>query len=263
MYKNKRIVYNFIMNTSLSEREKKILQLLTDENNLTVNEISSRLNVSRVTVRSDFNSLEEKGLLVRMRGGAFPAFHPEILESQRTMVDEKTRIAKAAASMISDGDTVMINDGTTSSLIPKFLLGKRDIRIVTNSTLIFTYARINPALNLTLVGGEFRPSSEAVVGPIALKNLENYHVKYAFLGTGGFSAETGFTSQLVDGAEIFRKMCSQAEKVVVVADSSKYGRNGFVKIFPINRTDILITDTGLTDEAADRIREENTQIILV
>ena len=251
------------MNTSLSEREKKILSLLTDESNLTVNEISKRLDVSRVTVRSDFNSLEEKGLIVRMRGGAFPSFHPEILESQRTMMEEKIRIAKKAASMINDGDTVMINDGTTSSLIPKFLLGKRDIRIVTNSTLIFTYARINPSLHLNLVGGEFRASSEAVVGPVALKDLENYHVKYAFLGTGGFSVETGLTSQLVDGAEIFRKMSEQAEKVVVVADSSKYGKNGFVKIFPLERMDILVTDKKLSTTASDRLKENGTDIILV
>lgn len=98
---------------------------------------------------------------------------------------------------------------------------------------------------------------------MALKDLENYHVRYAFLGTGGFSIETGLTSQLVDGAEIFRKMCEQTEKVVVVADSSKYGKNGFVKIFPLNRTDILITDTGLPESAADKIKEENTEIILV
>ncbi len=251
------------MNTSITDREKKILELLTEENNLTVNEISSRLNVSRVTIRSDFNSLEEKGLIVRIRGGAFPAFHPEILESQKTMVHEKIRIAKAAAALISDGDTIMINDGTTSSLIPKFLLGKRDIRIVTNSTLIFTYARINPSLHLTLVGGEFRPSSEAIVGPIALKDLENYHVKYAFLGTGGFSRETGLTSQLVDGAEIFRKMCTQAEKVVVVADSSKYGKNGFVKIFPLDRMDILITDNGLDSQTVENLEDEEFMIKLV
>ncbi len=251
------------MNTSITEREKKILELLTEENNLTVKEISSRLQVSRVTIRSDFNSLEEKGLIVRIRGGAFPAFHPEILESQKTMVREKVRIARAAAALISDGDTVMINDGTTSSLIPKFLLGKRDIRIVTNSTLIFTYARINPSLHLTLVGGEFRPSSEAVVGPIALKDLENYHVKYAFLGTGGFSRETGLTSQLVDGAEIFRKMCEQAEKVVVVADSSKYGKNGFVKIFPLSRMDILITDRGLNLHIVEELRGDECTVELV
>ena len=251
------------MNTSLSERERKILDLLTDESNLTVNEISKRLDVSRVTVRSDFSSLEEKGLIVRMRGGAFPSFHPEILESQRTMMEEKIKIAKKAASMITDGDTVMINDGTTSSLIPKFLLGKRDIRIVTNSTLIFTYARINPSLHLTLVGGEFRASSEAVVGPVALKDLENYHVKYAFLGTGGYSVETGLTSQQADGAEIFRKMSDQAEKIVVVADSSKYGKNGFVKIFPLERADILITDKELIPDAVRQIKEKSLDIVLV
>lgn len=251
------------MNAGLTEREKKILEILMEGKNPSVNEISDMLEVSKVTVRSDFTSLEEKGLIVRTRGGAFPAFHPEILESQKHAIEEKNRIAKAAASMISDGDTVMINDGTTTSLIPKYLLGKRDIHIVTNSTLIFTYARINPALHLTLVGGTFQPSSEALVGPVSLMDLENFHVKYAFVGTSGFSLETGMTTHLVEGAEVIKKMNQQARKTILVADSSKYGKNGFVKILSLDHLDSIICDTGLERDNADSIRESGTDIRLV
>jgi len=232
-------------------------------NNPSVNEISDMLEVSKVTIRSDFTSLEEKGLIVRTRGGAFPAFHPEILESQKQAIEEKNRIAKAAAAMINDGDTIMINDGTTTALIPKYLLGKRDIHIVTNSTLVFTYARINPALHLTLVGGTFQPSSEALVGPVSLVDLENFHVKYAFVGTSGFSLETGMTTHLVDGAEVIKKMNQQAEKTILVADSGKYGKNGFVKILSLDHLDSIICDRGLAGETVEKIRESGTEIRLV
>jgi DeoR family transcriptional regulator, galactitol utilization operon repressor len=250
------------MIANLTEREKRILDLLAEDTNLTVAGISDLLEVSRVTIRSDFTSLEEKGLIIRTRGGAFPAFHPEILDRQRRGVEQKKLIARAAAGMINDGDTVMINDGTTSSLIPKYLLGKRDIRIVTNSTLIVPFARVNPALNLTLVGGEFRPSSEAMVGPMALRDLENFHVRLAFLGTGGFSLETGLTSHLVEGAEILRKMTELAEKRVLVADSAKYGQNGFVRILPLDRIDVLISDKGLPEEECRRLEETGIEVIL-
>lgn len=251
------------MNTNLSEREKKILDILTNDQSQTVNSLSKQCNVSAVTIRSDLGSLEKKGLIVRMRGGAFPAFHPAILEGQKNMRIEKQRIAKAAAAMIADGDTVMINDGSTSSLIIKYLLGKRDIHVVTNSTLAFTYARINPALHLTLVGGEFRPSTEAIVGPMALRDIEEYHVKYAFLGTGGFSLETGLTTHLAEGAQIFKKMAEQAEQVITVADSSKYGKNGFVKILPLNRMHKIITDTALDKLTLNKLIEHRLNIELV
>ncbi len=251
------------MNTGLSEREKKILDILTEDQDHTVNSLSSIFGVSTVTIRSDLASLEEKGLIVRMRGGAFPAYHPAILEGQKKMREEKLRIAKAAAAMISDGDTVMINDGSTSSLITRYLLGKRDIHLVTNSTQVFTHARINPALHLTLVGGEFRPSTEAIVGPMALRDIEEYHVRYAFLGTGGFSLETGLTTHLAEGAEIFKQMAAQAEEVITVTDSSKYGKNGFVKIFPLARMDKIITDRGLNPETYKILTESGLNVELV
>lgn len=219
--------------------------------------------MSRVTIRSDFNSLAEKGLILRTRGGAFPAFHPTILERQRSNVEAKQRIAEAAAAMIQDSDTVMINDGTTSSMIPRYLLGKQGVNIVTNSSLLFSMARVNPSLHLTLVGGEFRPESEAIVGPMALRDLENFHVKYVFVGTGGFSLETGLTTHLPEGAEVLRKMTALGEKIVLVADSSKYGKDDFVRILPLELIHLIITDSRIDPHIAQNIRELGIELEIV
>ncbi|MCG8375044.1 MAG: DeoR/GlpR family DNA-binding transcription regulator, partial [Chlorobiales bacterium] len=182
----------------LSGRKKQVLEILTENTGISIAEISDQLNVSVVTIRSDLESLAESGFIVRMRGGGLPAFHQSILDRQKSMGVEKLQIAKAAADKVQDGDRVMIVAGTTTSLIPRFLLGKRDVHIVTNSTLLLPYVRINPALHVTLVGGHFSPAAEAMVGPIAVQQLEQFHVRLAFLGTDGFSLERGFTAHQVD-----------------------------------------------------------------
>ena len=130
----------------LSGRRKEILRILSEDAGATISEISDRLNVSAVTIRSDLDGLSEGGYLIRTRGGAIPAFHQSILDRQKSMAEEKARIAKAAAEMVADGDKVMIVAGTTTALIPRFLLGRRDVHIVTNSTLLLPYVRINPSL---------------------------------------------------------------------------------------------------------------------
>lgn len=248
---------------NLSEREREVLMLLAEDSSLSVTEISGKLNVSAVTVRHDLSSLSEKGFVVRNRGGAFPAFNPSILIRQRNMAEVKSRIAKAAAGLIGDGDTIMIEAGTTTALITQYLLGKRDIHIVTNSTLIIPYARINPSIHLTLTGGAFRPFTESVVGPVALKELEQFHVKFAFVGTDGFSLDTGLTTHLVEGAEIVKKMAAQAGSTICVADSSKYGNAGFVKVLPLENVSTLITDSGLDPAVISQIKEAGVEVLTV
>jgi len=244
------------MNPFLSDRENRILNMLIEDYNLSVSKISDLLGVSAVTIRSDLTSMEEKGFILRTRGGALPVFHPDILMSQRTRQEEKNRIAKAAADMVEEGDAIMIDDGTTTSLVLKYLMGKRNIHVVTNSTLSLTYARVNPTLHLTVVGGEFKPGSESLVGPVSLAHLERYHVRYAFVGTGGFSAETGMTTHIEESAEIIKYMARQSDETILLADSSKYGRSGFVKILPLDNVDMIITDTEMKPEHVDEIKEK-------
>jgi DeoR family galactitol utilization operon repressor len=247
----------------LSAREKQIIQFLTEEPAVTGQELGRRLGVSVVTIRTDLKGLAARGIITRTHGGALPAFHKSILDRQAVRNDEKSRIAKAAADLIQDGDTVMILAGTTTAQIPKYLLGKGNIHIVTDSTLLLPHIRSNPALSLTVVGGEFRPSTESFGGPMAIEAIERFNVKLAFLGTDGFSLERGLSTHLVEGAEMVKAMAAHADRSVLLADSSKYGRSGFVTIMPLRAVDTLISDTDFNQATADLLREQGLEVLLV
>jgi DeoR family transcriptional regulator, galactitol utilization operon repressor len=237
------------VNEALADRQQIIIKLLSENDLLSVNELSEQLGVSTVTIRNDLNDLETQGYIVRTHGGAAPAFHRSILERRRENIEAKTRIARAAADLVRDGDTLMIEAGTTTALIAKYLAGKRDIHLVSNSTLAFANARSNPGVQITLTGGEFRRSTESFVGPIALSALEKLNVRLAFVGTDGFSVRNGMTTHLVEGAQIVSAMVERAATSVLVADSSKYGKSGFASVLPLSAVDLIISDSALGQEA--------------
>ena len=245
------------------ERKRQILALLMESPTLSVAELSGRFNVSEVTIRNDLKDLAAQGLVVRHHGGGLPAFHAHVLERQRTRIEEKTRIARAAAELIADSDDVMLTAGTTTSLIPRFLLGRRDVKIVTNSTLLLPYVRNNPGVQVTLTGGEFKPALEAMTGPATLRELQKYHVDKAFLGSDGISLAKGITADNAEIAEICRLMSEQAQQTIVLADSSKLGRAGFAHIMDATRIDILITDEHVAKAEVSRLRNKGIEVRLV
>ncbi|MFW6388206.1 MAG: DeoR/GlpR family DNA-binding transcription regulator [bacterium] len=249
---------------NLNTREQAILDILMDGRSSSVADISRELNVSQVTTRTLLSSLADRGLIVRTWGGAIPALAPEILNSSRTREEEKRRIARAAADLIGDNDTVMIEAGTTTALVASYMLGRR-ATVVTNSMLVVPYARANPAMRLTVVGGEFRSSTESMVGPLALSQLSSFHVKIAIVGTDGFSLDYGLSTHLPEGAEIVKAMARQAEHTVLVADSSKWNSKGFVSVLPLEAVDTIVSDTELEPLLTDEDREsfESKQVTLV
>ncbi|MHC6201678.1 DeoR/GlpR family DNA-binding transcription regulator [Breznakiellaceae bacterium SP9] len=243
------------MISELNEREQTILGKLSENGAVSVAALAQELGVSEVTIRADLKELEDKGWLFRTRGGAAPAIHRDIMERQRERLEQKNAIARAAAALVRDGDVIMIEAGTTTALIARYLLGKRDIHIVTNSTLVFSNARMNPGLQITMTGGEFRRATESLVGPIARETISHLNVRLAFVGTDGFTLERGITTHLVEGAEIVKAMKAHTETTVLVADSSKYGKLGFSTVLPLSELDRIITDDGLTDSAARELTE--------
>lgn len=252
-----------IVFSSLSDREQQILTVIAEAPTTPVSELASILGVSQVTVRSDLSSLADKGYLLRTHGGAIPAFHPQILERQQSGREIKEALARRAASLVGDGESIMIEAGTTTALIARFLVGKRDIKVVTNNMLTLPYARLNPGLHLSILGGEFRPATESLVGPATQLALETFHVQTAFLGTDGFSSSHGFTTHLVEGAQIVRAMAKRAERTVVVADSSKYGRRGFAHVLDIADVSELICDSGLSPEARTELADAGVEVTIV
>jgi DeoR family galactitol utilization operon repressor len=251
------------MVTELKERERLILDRLSGDGSVSVSDLARDLGLSEVTIRGDLRVLEDKGWINRRRGGAAPALHWDILERQKIYSAQKNAIARAAAEMVRDGDVIMIEAGTTTALIARYLAGKRDIHIVTNSTLVFSYARMNPNLQITMTGGEFRRPTESMVGPIALETISRVNVRLAFVGTDGFTLDRGMTTHLMEGAEIVKAMKAHAQTTLLLADSSKYGRIGFSSVLPLSAMDMILTDSGLGEQADTELREAGINITMV
>lgn len=247
----------------LTDSEQHILQLLAEQNAISVSKASELLGVSSVTTRRIFSILEAKGLIIRKHGGATLAFHPEITLRQRIRIDEKNRIAEKAAGLVKSNDSIMINATTTGALILKYLQDKENVNIITNSTLVVPYAKTNPSLNIILLGGLLHPHTEAIVGSMAIKELDNYFVKYAFIGTAGFSIESGITAHMYDESEVPRKMVQRSEKCVLVADSSKWNKCSLIKMMELTDVSMVLTDDGLPEDARDKIRAAGIELLIV
>ncbi|MCW5954362.1 MAG: DeoR/GlpR transcriptional regulator [Propionibacteriaceae bacterium] len=243
------------MTVERSEREGYILDLLAKDGSLSVAALSKDLGVSEVTIRSSLKSMEERGLLARTWGGAKASTLTDVLERVRVQGEEKERIAAAAAELVRDGDRIMIEAGTTTAMIVRHLAGRTGVQIVTNSTLVFNYARLNPALEVTLTGGQYHRESESLVGPVALASIRRFNARIAFVGTDGFTSDRGMTTQFAEGAEVIEAMNERSEETWLVADSSKYGRAGFVSVLELSELNGIITDTGLAAGSVEVLKQ--------
>ncbi|MDN5570548.1 MAG: DeoR/GlpR family DNA-binding transcription regulator [Propionibacteriaceae bacterium] len=230
-------------------REEHILHVLTRDGVLSVAQLSRDLGVSEVTIRTQLRELESRGLLTRTHGGAQSTSVHNVLERERMHEAEKEQIARAAAALVRDGDRIMVEAGTTTSRIVRHLALRRGVQIVTNSTLVFAHARHNTALTVILTGGTFHRPSESLVGPVALRAIREFHVRLAFVGTDGFAPARGLTTEFAEGAEVISAMHDQADATWLLADSSKYGEAGFVRV--LNLTDLagVVTDAALPADA--------------
>lgn len=230
-------------------REAHILDVLTRDGVLSVAQLARELEVSEVTIRTQLRDLESRGLLTRTHGGAQSTSVHNVLERQRLREAEKDRIARAAAELVRDGDRIMVEAGTTTSRLVAHLGQRRGVQIVTNSTLVFAHARHNTALTVILTGGTFHRPSESLVGPVALRAIRDFHVRLAFVGTDGFTPRRGLTTQFAEGAEVIAAMRAQADETWLLADSSKYGAAGFVRVLDLPDLAGIVSDDGLPDDA--------------
>lgn len=245
-----------------AERADLILDRLAADGEVFVGDLVDELGVSAVTVRATLKQLEEQGFLIRTHGGARPTTYRNIRLRETDRVEEKERIARAAAEMVRDDDRIMIEAGTTCAMMVRHLAGKRGVQIVTNSVLVFANARSNPNLSITLTGGQFRAESESLVGPLAERAINGFNARIAFLGTDGFTVERGLTTQLVEGGEVATLMNARAEETWLLADSSKYGRSGFVSFMDLARLSGIVTDTALGADSFSEL-EEHTRVRVV
>ena len=217
-----------------------------------VADLAQAYDVTTETVRRDLAVLDRAGLLRRVHGGAVPvrALHlvePSVDERESTRAGHKHAIASAAAEFIpQSGATVLFDAGTTTARVAALLPPDRELLIVTNSVPIAARLASLTSVSLQLLGGQVRGLTQATVGERAVGMLESLRVDIAFIGTNGISVRHGLSTPDPGEAAVKRAMVACANFVVVVADSSKIGREEFVSFAPIDRVDVLVTDSEIT-----------------
>jgi len=230
-----------------AERKVRIMEKLRENGIVRVDELSAILNVSVITIRRDLTTLEAEGLLERTHGGAISTNlqikEPTYSDKDRMNVPLKTSIAGKAVSLISEGETVFINSGSTTSLIFRSLASVPGLTIITNNVGALAGLELRPDCELIVTGGTFRHGTSCLVGEEVLSRLEKVHPTTSILGVDGISFKKGLTSHNTHEAAVSRKMMDQTRgKIIVVADSSKLGALSQHYIGDLSEIDILVTN---------------------
>ena len=248
-----------VMNMKKMElRHTKILELLTEKNKVDVTELSQNLGVSQVTIRKDLDMLEKKGLIVREDGFATLNGQDDMNTRLAYHYDIKQQLAKSACQMIEDGETIMIESGSCCALLAQEIAStKKDVTIITNSSFIADYIRQYSQVKLILLGGEYQKEAQVVVGPMTRRCVEAFFVDKFFIGTDGFSKNTGFTGNDYMRSETVRDMARQAAHVIVVTESSKFQQVGLVNLLPTQDVYCVVTDGMIPQESEEYLQSQN------
>lgn len=240
------------------ERHTKILDLLSKNKKMEVTKLSELLNVSQVTIRKDLIQLEGSGIIVREHGFATLNSSDDINNRLAYHYDIKQKIAKLAVESVVDGETIMIESGSCCALIAlEIAQSKKDVTLITNSAFIAEYIRRVAKIKIILLGGEYQNESQVMVGPITKRCAESFFVDKLFIGTDGFSKETGFTGNDYMRSETVRDMAKQANHVIIATESAKFSQKGVVSLLATKDVSFIITDSSIPKECEDYLIQEN------
>ncbi len=255
--------------TIIANRHIRILNLLKSQGKVEVDNLSSVLDVSPVTIRRDLDFLGKKGHLLRTHGGAASlntslTLLPEqdFFTKEISCVQEKKRIAEKAAELVGDDSIVFLNSGTTTLFFLNALREKH-VRVMTNNAAAITSQK-DSNIEFFLIGGEYRRQSRAFVGDIALKALDGVYSDYTFLGTHGISLEQGLVSTAFPERSMNQAMIDHTRgKVVVLADHTKVGISSNFITASLTSVDIVITDTDCPSTFVESLRERGLTVYTV
>ena len=248
-------------------RRKKILEHIKETGEVLVTRLSKEFDVSEVTIRNDLEHLEKKNLLVRARGGAIHTenlvgIDQRIAEKNKIHANEKAAIGKTASSLINDGDTIIIDSGTTTAEIVKHLDRVKHLNVITNALNIANLLMAHPAVNVIIPGGYLRQNAMSLVGPLAEKNLRNFFVDKVFLSTDGFDTKQGIFTPNIDEAHLNGIMIEITKEVILVTDSSKFKRKSLAFICGLDKIKKVVTDSGIQQDDKKRLEDAGIEVLI-
>jgi DeoR family transcriptional regulator of aga operon len=249
------------------ERRRNILEMVAREGRVFVKDLAPRFDTSEVTIRKDLEVLHSRGLICRTHGGALPidtgaCVDPSFAEKEKLRRREKQRIGAAAARLVRDGLSVILDAGSTTSALARELHGFHNLTVITNAVNVAAELA-GTDIAVILTGGILRERSFAMVGPLAEEALHHLSADIFFLGADGFDVHFGVTTPNLLEAKVNRVMMEVSKRVVVVCDSTKFGRRSLCLVAPVSAVQQVITDRRLSKSDRKALEDAGVQVTVV
>ena len=248
------------------ERREKIMEILKNKGNISISELCNDTGASVATIRRDLSRMENRGLLVKIHGGAMLSNRNrfELSFEKRALIniEKKKMIAVKVMATIQEGDTVLLDAGTTTFFIAKEIgKSKKKVSVFTNSLAIAQEVANYPNIYLTLIGGRIDWKNMATIGSMTAKYLMDLIVDKAFIGANAVDVEHGAMTIEEDNAFLNHLMLKSAHHIFVVADSSKIGKSAFFGSVPIESMNFLVTDNGADREIIETLESKGVRVL--
>lgn len=248
----------------MNKRENAILELLAQHERLEVAALAQMLSVSQVTMRKDLDMLERRGVIRREHGYAVFGGADDVNNRLAIHYEEKRKIAREAAKLVAQGETVMIENGSCCTLLAEAIAENgQDVTIVTNSAFIASHIRRIQGARVVLLGGDFQNEAQVMVGPVLRICAEQFHVDKLFVGVDGFSEKYGFMADNHLRVQAVRDMAAQAEQVVILTESDKFGRQSVVRLNLDEKIHTVVTDANIGADFQAALDRAHIRVVTV
>lgn len=253
-------------NESVTVRQSRIIDLLENNDFLTVKDLSELLHISEVTVRRDLGALQSQGKINRRHGGAFAGTngHPsrDIASATVPARSPAERIARRAVSLIEPGNVVLLSAGPISELMAATLRDSTALTVITNSVAVFDILRTNNAVHLVATGGEFRHGQNTLIGPLAEASIREIRVDKLFLEPAGIATNQQMFHSSYADVPMIQAMIRAAREIIVIAEKSAFGKDGTMPVAPLNVSSILVSDEPIAGSMLRDIENEGVQVVV-
>lgn len=249
------------------ERRRLIVEMLHREGRVLVRQLARHFHTSQITIRKDLEFLDTQGVIQRTHGGALPLqsgalLDPTLREKENLHREEKLRIARAAAEIVEEGQSVLLDSGTTTTAIARALKDIKKLVVITNAINIAAELA-GTDIEVIVTGGMLRKNSFSLVGPVAEQAVRQLSADILFLGVDGFDTKLGLFTPNVFEAQVNRVMVQVSRKTVVVCDASKFGRRSLCNIMPLAGVDTVITGKNISKQDLQALRDAGIRTTLV
>lgn len=249
------------------ERKDQIFDLITRKGRITVDELIEKFKVSGATIRRDLEFLEHQGLITRAHGGAMSksrvSLEPDFIEEKEKFLEEKKRIGQEAAKLIEEGEVIFLEASTTVLELARNIQNNKNLTVVTNSLDIAKELDGKEEISLIITGGSPRKKTRALIGPLTEATLSQMRIDKVFMGVSALDPRHGITAPTLEEAQTRKKIVKASNKIIILSDHSKFGKQSFASVDSLQSIDILITDRGISEEMKGEIERLGVEVRIV